>query len=158
MFICVRWKDAWPWSTDTCSHTSYSLHKSLKHPEPSFPLKSLHCKSIMPPCIWCQTSTWNTVKQAFEWQNEKKKFLTNALSPHMHFIHSRGLWIFISCNIYTKLAYLFMKYFPLLVNSSKIDQLSKERETLKVTLPDAWNKTKPSQKGRSDSTQSHTIT
>lgn len=98
---------------------------------------------------YCETGLWVT-----KW---KKKILTNALSPHKNFIHTRGLWIFISCNIYTKLAYLVMKYFPLLVNSSKIDQLSKERETLKVPLPDAWNKTKSSQKGRSDSTQNHTI-
>lgn len=37
-----------------------------------------------------------------------------------------------------------MKYFPPLVNSSKIHQMSKERETgeiLNVPLPDAWNDT-----------------
>lgn len=58
--------------------------------------------------------------------------------------------------IYTKLAYLVMKYVLLLVKSSKIGQMSKERETretLNVPLSDVWNETKLSQKGRSDSIQ-----
>lgn len=70
----------------------------------------------------------------------KKSFSKN---PHIHFIYSRGL-LFFFMYIYSKLCYLAMKYFPPLVNSSKIHQMSKERETgeiLNVPLPDAWNDT-----------------
>lgn len=92
------------------------------------------------PFIWCQTSPQNIVNKASEWWNDKKKFLKK--STHTLYLQQRPTFFFMY--IYSKLCYLAMKYFPPLVNSSKIHQMSKERETgeiLNVPLPDAWNDT-----------------
>lgn len=65
---------------------------------------------------------------------------------HAYTLSTAEAYFFYFMYIYSKLCCLAMKYFPPLVKSSKIYQMSKERETgeiLNVPFPDAWNETEP---------------